>query len=77
MVMVTSAAKHSIRRDLHRGHGVVREGTPAKQLSQLVSPTAHPPYIIVLSKSKSPDCIHLQKTPLSMDRWLIIAPAVV
>lgn len=55
MVMVTSAAKRSIRRDLDRGHGVVREGTPTKQLSQLVSPTAHPPYIIVLSKSKRPE----------------------
>ena len=55
MVMVTSTAKHSIRHDLHRGHVVVREGPPTKQLSQLISPTGNPPYIIVLSKSKRLD----------------------
>lgn len=56
---------------------MVREGKPTKPLSRLVSPTAHPPYIIVLSKSNRPACIQLPGTPLSMDRWLIIAPAVV
>lgn len=75
MVMVTSAAKHSIRHDLHQGH-MWSGGAPTKQLSQLVSPAALPPYIIVLLKYKRSGGIQRPRTPMSMDRWLILAPAV-